>query len=288
VLNPNHNTIASKRKQNRRGIGKLSTYNAPALQKGLDILEHLASSDTPLSMTQLAEQMDRSVSEIYRMAYVLCERGYVQAHEQGLMVTSKAFCLALGRPEVDTLLTAAAPAMQRLSRVARRTCYLSAADGNLIIVIAVQPWLEEAGLNVRVGMQQPLVETAAGQVLFGYQSGARKDRWQRALVASEAPAALAQFLRDASHAAVMGQAERTHRHMDCLTEISSPVTTPGGQVFALSLLHLNHPGSDDFTLCRSELSQAAWQATQALRTQQASPERNSHQSKSVQPADVFG
>jgi DNA-binding IclR family transcriptional regulator len=239
-------------------------------------------------MTQLAEQMDRSVSEIYRMAYVLCERGYVQAHDQGLMVTSKAFCLALGRPEVDAMLTAAAPAMQRLSRVTQRTCYLSAADGNAVIVIAVQPWLEEAGLNVRVGMRQPLMDTAAGQVLFGYQSGARKDRWRLALVASEAPAELAQFLNDASHAAVIGQAERPHRQMACLTEISSPVTMSGGQVFALSLLYLNHPGSDDFTLCRSELSQAAWQITQALRAQQASPERNSRQSKSVQTAEVFG
>lgn len=239
-------------------------------------------------MTVLAQQMDRSVSEIYRMIHVLCERGYVQAREAGMTVTSKAFGLAIGRPEVTALLTVAWPEMQRLSRATRRTCYLSAADGKVVIVIAVQPWLEEAGLDVRVGMHQPLMDTAAGQVLFGFQSDARKNKWRQVLAETGDPAVLAQFVKDAGHASVMGQAERTHRHMACLTEISSPVTTPGGHVFALSLLYLPSPGYDDFTLCRSELSQAAWQITQALRVQQASPERNSHQSKSVQTADVFG
>lgn len=138
------------------------------------------------------------------------------------MVTSKAFCLALGRPHVDAMLTAAASAMQRLSRLTRRTCYLSAADDKTVIVVAVQPWLTEAGLDVRVGMRQPLIDTAAGQVLFGFQSDARKEKWRQVLAETEDPARLAQFVKNAGHAAVLGQAERTHRHMDCLTEISSP------------------------------------------------------------------
>ncbi|MBP2158835.1 DNA-binding IclR family transcriptional regulator [Asticcacaulis solisilvae] len=226
--------------------------------------------------------MDRSVSQIYRMILVLCDRGYVQARDHGFTVTSKAFCLALDRPEVDALLTIAEPEMQRLARATRRTCYLSAAHDKVVIVVAVQPWLGKSGLDVRVGMRQPLINTASGQVHFGFQSDAGKEKWRQALAETEDQATLAQFVKDADRAAALGQAERTHRHMDCLTEISSPVTLRKDQVFALSLLYLHRPGSDDFTLCRTELSQAAWQITQALRVQQAWPDRSGHQSQSVE------
>ena len=42
-------------------------YAAPALEKGLDILEMLCRSEQPLSQTQIAQELGRSVGEIYRM-----------------------------------------------------------------------------------------------------------------------------------------------------------------------------------------------------------------------------
>lgn len=232
--------------------------------------------------------MDRTVSQIYRMVLVLSGRGYVQMQDKGYVVTPKAFGLALDRPELSGLLAVTAPEMERLARVARRTCYLSAADDTVVVVIAVQPWLGEFGLDVRIGMRQPLIDTAAGQVHFGFQPKAGKDGWLNRLTETEDQRKLAQFVKDANRAGLLGQAERRHRHMDCLTEISSPVTLPTDKVFALSLLYLHHPGNDDLTACRSELSQSAWQITQTLRGQQASPERIGRRSQSVQTADICG
>jgi len=151
------------------GIGTLTNYTAPALQKGLDILEHLATSAKPLSTVQLAEQLGRTVSQLYRMILVLSERGYVETQDNGFVLTPKAFCLALDRPELGSLLADAAPEMERLARVTRRTCYMSVADDKDVVVIAVQPWLGEFGLDVRIGTRQPLIDTAAGQVHFGFQ-----------------------------------------------------------------------------------------------------------------------
>ena len=121
---------------------------------------------------------------------------------------------------------------------------------------------------------------------IGFQPDAVRDKWRNRLAEFEDKATLSQFVKTVGLAALMGQAEPPHRHTACPTEISSPVTTPGGQVFALSLLYLNHGGSDDFMVCRAELSQSAWQITQTLRGQQASPERNSHRSQSVQTAET--
>ena len=55
-----------------------SSYSAPALEKGLDILEELAQVKEGQSLLQLASTLWRSPSEIYRMQEVLVDRGYLK------------------------------------------------------------------------------------------------------------------------------------------------------------------------------------------------------------------
>ena len=53
------------------------SYSAPALEKGLDILEMLCRSEQPLSQKDIAKRLGRSVGEIYRMMSCLVNRNYV-------------------------------------------------------------------------------------------------------------------------------------------------------------------------------------------------------------------
>src|SRR2546423_542389 len=53
-------------------------YQAPALDKGLDILECLAVQAVPLTQAQLAQALGRGASELFRMLTVLERRGYIQ------------------------------------------------------------------------------------------------------------------------------------------------------------------------------------------------------------------
>ena len=48
-----------------------SRYQAPALKKGLEILELLAAATAPLNMSDISTALGRSVSEIFRMLQVL-------------------------------------------------------------------------------------------------------------------------------------------------------------------------------------------------------------------------
>ena len=58
---------------------KLQKYSAPALEKGLDILELLSlCSGGGLSQSEIAEGLGRSKNEIFRMMVVLEERGYIK------------------------------------------------------------------------------------------------------------------------------------------------------------------------------------------------------------------
>src|SRR4051794_20777828 len=89
-------------------------YRAPALEKGLDILEALSSVSEPLNTPQLAERLGRSPSELFRMLYILERRGYIEESRfgQGYELTNKAFKLSMMRAQVRALLDAALPVMR--------------------------------------------------------------------------------------------------------------------------------------------------------------------------------
>ena len=70
--------------QMHNGKNKDSTsekYSAPALSKGLDILELLASQSMGMKKSDIAKSLNRSLSEIFRMLAVLVERNYVSLDE---------------------------------------------------------------------------------------------------------------------------------------------------------------------------------------------------------------
>src|SRR5215472_10472639 len=68
-----------KERRSKREVGHTSkmSYAAPALEKGLDILELLGRQRDGLTKSQLARSLDRSASEIFRMLVCLEQRGYV-------------------------------------------------------------------------------------------------------------------------------------------------------------------------------------------------------------------
>src|SRR3546814_3285329 len=55
-----------------------TTYSAPALEKGLEIIELLAAERRPMSTRAIAERLGRSKGEIFRVVFVLVERGYLR------------------------------------------------------------------------------------------------------------------------------------------------------------------------------------------------------------------
>src|SRR6516165_7268502 len=87
---------------------------APALEKGLDLLEALAAESRGLSQKQLAERVGRSVGEIFRMLVALERRGYVTRDPTTAeyTLTLKLFRIASQFPPTERLLQAALPVME--------------------------------------------------------------------------------------------------------------------------------------------------------------------------------
>ncbi|CAM5207349.1 Transcriptional regulator, IclR family OS=Bosea thiooxidans OX=53254 GN=SAMN05660750_04639 PE=4 SV=1 [Bosea thiooxidans] len=70
-----------------------SRYRAPALEKGLDIIELLASSASGMSLTAIASTLGRSMGEIYRIALALEARGYIRRDQRSRPICADAEAL---------------------------------------------------------------------------------------------------------------------------------------------------------------------------------------------------
>jgi DNA-binding IclR family transcriptional regulator len=144
-------------------------YSAPALEKGLDILEMLCRTEAPLSQKDIAQQLGRSVGEIYRMLAVLVSRNYVTQLDDTYYITTKLFELSHNNPPTHRLLIEARPIMQKLSSQLDQACHLTVYGQGRQIVIAKVDTPSGMGFSVRVGSELDVIVSASGRVLLAFQ-----------------------------------------------------------------------------------------------------------------------
>lgn len=144
-------------------------YSAPALEKGLDILELLCRSDVALSQKEIALQLGRSVGELYRMVTCLVDRGYLAQFDDKYFVTTQLFELAHVNPPTRRLLTEADPIMQKLSAELDQSCHLTVYNQGRQMVVAKVDAPSGMGFSVRVGAELDVLVSASGRVLLAFQ-----------------------------------------------------------------------------------------------------------------------
>lgn len=142
---------------------KLQKYSAPALEKGLDILEYLSLTNSHPTLSQLAAGIDRSKSEIFRMMIVLEERGYIVRHEGDVFTLTDRLALLGGeRSDNSKLAELAAPYLERLADHTDLSNHLSVPRGDEFLVILSTSVSQSYGLTVQVGYTAKIFGTAAG------------------------------------------------------------------------------------------------------------------------------
>ena len=146
-------------------------YRAPALDKGLDILELLATEPGGLTRAEIVKAMGRSQSEIYRMLERLVARDYVTRMEGDRhFLSMKMFVLATHYPPINRLLSSAKPLMAAFSKAVFQSCHLGIFDRGAITVIAQHDSPGEWGLNLRLGAHIELLTTGSGMAHLAFQS----------------------------------------------------------------------------------------------------------------------
>lgn len=235
-------------------------YTAPALEKGLDILELLSTEDAGLMQMEIARRLNRSVSEIFRMLVVLQDRGYVMQMPDSdrYVLTTLLFEVAHRTPLIKRLTTNAAPVMQALAREVNQSCHLAMISGDSLIVIGQVDSPGNNVMSVRLGAKIDLWRASSGRVILAHLS------------APTLADVLARVPLPAGMSAAAVQAELTvirqtgHEVKDSfvargIVNISAPVFDHAvDAVAALTIPYLQRYGEEmPFDMCRERLVGAA-------------------------------
>lgn len=146
-------------------------YRAPALDKGLDILELLAATDESMTQAEIAKALGRSPNEIYRMLDRLVRRGYVaRILGDRYELTLRLFALAHQHAPVRRLVSQALPVLRQFSRRAEQACHLAIYDRGRVIVVAQMDAPSYWSYSIRVGARVSLYNTGSGHVLLAFAS----------------------------------------------------------------------------------------------------------------------
>lgn len=142
---------------------------APALDKGLDVIEFLASSGLSHTLSQIAKGLHRSVSEIQRTLTSLASRGYlVRDHLGGFRLSSKLFSIAHNHPPHRDLLSVALPIMQQFSHHTEQSVHLSAPVGLDLIIVAQTESPTRARITIQNGLVLDPFTTTSGRVYLAF------------------------------------------------------------------------------------------------------------------------
>lgn len=213
-------------------------YKAPALEKGLEIIELLATRQAPMSMTEIATSLGRSRNEIFRMLSVLAQKNYIRKQDEGekYAITNHLFDLGMRVPPNSTLIELLVPMMRELADHVRQSCHLSVVSGSHIVVIARVENPAPVGFSVRVGTSRGLLESAAGRVFLACMERGERTKTLGRLVEKadgtidrEALEADIALIRERGYAAIPST------FITGITDLCAPVTEGQGGAIVASL-----------------------------------------------------
>jgi DNA-binding IclR family transcriptional regulator len=219
-------------------------YRAPALEKGLDILEALAAVSEPLTTPQLAERLGRSPSELFRMIYILERRGYIEESRfgQGYELTNKAFTLSMSRAQVRALIDIALPVMRELAALIDQSCHIAVTSGDQMVVLARVENPGPLGFSVRPGYRRAIYEATSGLTLYSFQPEAIRREWDVFLRRLAPKDKYDAFIRQSEAVRARGFAQVGSDFVPGVTDLSAPVLKEGTCVAAITLPFVQRPG----------------------------------------------
>jgi DNA-binding IclR family transcriptional regulator len=171
----------------KTGTGtKRKEYSAPALEKGLDIIEALAKEPEGLTSAEISDRLGRPMGQLFRMLVVLQQRGYVsyQGDSERYEVTLKLFELAHGLGPVKRLNLVAAPLMKQLAQEIKQSCHLSIYYAGKGHVVVQQNAPSARVLSVRLGAEAPLSDSCSGHILLAFAEDVERDEMLEAIPSS--------------------------------------------------------------------------------------------------------
>ena len=176
-------------KRNRRALAEpassagveAASYQAPAVDKALDIVELLGDASEGMSLTGIADALGRTKQELFRVLVCLQERGYLVRDEaQNYRLSTKLFEIGARHASTQFLIAHAMPHMERLARQLRESCHLNIVVQNRMLVVARAEGDADVMLAVRIGATFELHRRVSGMMALAMMPDHRREEYWRA------------------------------------------------------------------------------------------------------------
>ena len=153
-------------------------YSAPALEKGLDIIELLSKSSSGFSQAEIAKELKRSVNEIYRMLNILVARNYIELDldNDRYKLTFKLLQLSSQHQPIKNLMQKSLPMMREVAQLCNHSVHLSIYYAGKLLVIGQVDSPSSFNYSVTTGSNFDLLETSSGRVILSFQTVEERQR----------------------------------------------------------------------------------------------------------------
>jgi len=231
-------SVPKRRTAAARDSSRASRYSAPALEKGLEIIEIVSAAGNSIKTEEIARAAGRSRSEIYRMLQVLEAHGFIAREQngEGYTATSKMFTLGMRKTPIADLNSAALPEMRRLSdQLAQSVGLVVPADDQIAYIARVES-ARSFSLTLPLGFHRRIVLSNSGRVLFAFQPPERQLEWLAQLRETAPGADIEGFVADANKARRNGWLIRPSVMVKGVTDICAPIWTANSIGCAANLI----------------------------------------------------
>ncbi|WP_414902371.1 IclR family transcriptional regulator [Sphingomonas flavalba] len=255
-------------------VAHRKAYSAPALEKGLDILELLAREPESIGLKGIADRLGRSVGEIFRMLAVLEQRGFVrlEAGSERYRLSMRLFRLAHWHLPVNRLTSAASGPMRRLALACGQSCHLTMLSGSQAVVLAKHDSFRDRNFSMRIGAESPILTSCSGRIFFALADDfTRETLLSNIALDGDDISCAKQVAALAADIKAKGCLEVASEQVEGITDIGTPVYDHNGEVAAALIIPFLHRLHKDDSVHMKEARTALLAAGREISTALGAP-----------------
>lgn len=158
-------------------VKRTKSYGAPALRKGVRLLELLCEAARPLSVAQISQSLGLNKHMVLRLLGTLCDEGWAVQEDGPVyrvsLVPLSHFSKPIGRMDV---VTASEEPLDELWEATGETTYLAIRDGDRSMGVIARQTRRDVQVAGRIGSRLMMHCCAPGKVLLAHAEPALFER----------------------------------------------------------------------------------------------------------------
>jgi len=140
--------------------------DVPAVVRASAILDLVAKSAAPVSMTEIAERLDLARSSAHGLCHTLVNLGLLERRERGFVLGGHVMAWANAFIDRSDMMGAFTRLWDQTPALRQETVTLTILDGTEVIYVASRQGDDPFGITFRMGMRLPAAYTATGKAIL--------------------------------------------------------------------------------------------------------------------------